>query len=91
MARLGTIKGTGVLVVDQQRFDPINYWFEVKLEDGLRSADGRLTGDRHGLEAALKASSAQLELQDGTPVQIVLTGLDLQGASAVVNGRIPGY
>ena len=91
MARLGTFKGMGVLVVGQQRIDPIRYWFEVSLEDGLRSAEGRLTGDRLGLEAAVKASSAKLELEDGTPVQIVVTGLDAQGASAVVSGRIPGY
>jgi len=91
MARLGTLKGTGVLVVDQQRFDPIGYWFEVDLEGGLRSAKGRLTGDRHGLEAALKASAATLQLEDGTLMQIALTGLGAQGLSAVVSGRIPGY
>jgi hypothetical protein len=91
MARLGTLKGTGVLVIGQQRFDPITYWFEVDLKDGLRSAEGKINGDRHALDAAVKAVSAQLQMEDGTIMHIKITGPDTHGAKAVVDGRIPGF
>jgi hypothetical protein len=89
--RLGTLKGTGVLVVGQQRFDPVTYWFDVDLEDGVRSASGKVSGDRHGLDAFAKASTAQLQMQDGTIMHIQYTERDAHGAKAVVVGRIPGY
>jgi len=89
--RLGTLKGTGVLVVGEQRFDPITYWFDVDLEDGVRSASGKVSGDRHGLDAFAKASTAELQMQDGTIMHIQYTERDAQGARAVVVGRIPGY
>jgi hypothetical protein len=91
MARLGTLKGNGVLVIDQLRIDPITYWFDVDLKDGVRSADGRITGDRHGLEAAAKAPSIQLQMQDGSTMAIRITELDPHGARAVTTGRIPGF
>ena len=89
--RLGTLKGTGVLVVGQQRFDPITYWFEVDLEGGVRSASGKVSGDRQALDAFAKASTAELQMQDGTIMSIQHTSLDPLGARAVVVGRIPGY
>lgn len=89
MRRLGTLSGTGTLVLGKDRFDAIDYTISVWEEaSGWQSGAGMLRGDPEAFRAATRWGESPLYLSSGQPVMILIRRIEAGGDRAEI--RIVG-
>jgi hypothetical protein len=90
---LGIVRGTGAMVVGQDRFDGIAYDIDVWLDEQActTSADGGVTGNLDALDMLFSHGTAVLELETGGAVEFLITDMDLDSAAIMVTGPVPGF
>lgn len=94
MQPIGTLTGTGGLLVDGEIVTSADYEITVWLErpGGLKSANGLLYGDFAQLHKVFEARSADLQLESGETVRIIITQLSTDSPATIqVSGPVPGY
>jgi hypothetical protein len=92
MRRLGTLSGTGMLVIGEDRFDRIGYTISVWQEDkGWRSAAGMLRGEPDAFRAAARWGETPLYLASGEAVTVLVRRIEAGGDRAEVRvvGPVP--
>lgn len=94
MSVLGTLEGTGTLLVLGQRFDDIPYNVVVTQSRQLKQASGTVTFPSISVGmTAFEAGSAVLQLRGGKTIDIIVTRFSPPNMEAeiVVSGAVPGY
>jgi hypothetical protein len=93
MVHLGTLRGLGVIVLDDQRFEGMRYEIHVEQrgQGGVKSGTGAMTGNWAAMNAAFRKGGAVLELQTGDTLEFVITSLAADGSVIKVSGPVPGY
>ena len=93
MTHLGTLAGTGTLVIAEERLGGCRYHIEVFRPRQLIEARGWLEATRNTLARFMQAREAILELENGGSIQILPTRTDqVRGtADSRVTGPIPGF
>lgn len=93
MHLLGRLQGRGTLEVGGKAVGEIDYKISVWQEGtGWKQADGSATGSDGGLEQAFAAGKAQLNLQQGGSVSIIVTRIGGGDAAEFrVSGPVPGF
>ncbi|HEU4550367.1 MAG TPA: hypothetical protein VFS01_11770 [Rhizomicrobium sp.] len=91
--RLGTLKGTGALMVHSRCCDGVDYDITATSAGSLKQAHGFIRiPDLELGNAALMAGNAVLLLEDGHAVDVLVTGFSptSMDAEIAIRGDVPG-
>jgi len=93
MLHLGDLRGIGTVQVNGAEVGSIGYKISVWLDEvyNVKSADGIAVGDGKALFKAFNAGSAELALEDGGRVTMIVTKINQGGAEFQISGPVPGY
>lgn len=93
MLHLGDLRGVGMVQVDGANVGSIGYKISVWFDEAqnLKSAHGVAVGDGKALFKAFNAGAAELSLEGGGRIKMIVTKINQDGAEFQVNGPVPGY
>jgi hypothetical protein len=92
MTTLGTIDGTGTLIVNGEDICDVSYTLTIIQSRGMKYADGYITGDPEVLLTTFEARITQLRLQSGDIVEAMIVKFGYaDNATIKINGPVPGY
>jgi hypothetical protein len=92
MRILGNLTGKGVVVADGADQGEVDYDIEVFRDGAMKTAAGTIDGDMPMLARAQSSRTAQLRLEDGSTVSIILTLVRADGSGTLqVSGPVPGF
>ncbi len=93
MKHLGELSGAGRIEVKGMPVGSVEYSIDVWLDEQARrkSADGSAQGDMGAIAKAFNAGTAQLFLEGGGSVHIIITKIGVHGAELQISGPVPGF
>jgi hypothetical protein len=92
MLILGNLTGKGIVVADGTDQGEADYDIEVFQDGALKSAEGTIQGDMSMLAKAQSSRAAQLRLENGSTINIILTLVRGDGSGTLqVSGPVPGF
>jgi hypothetical protein len=92
MRTLGNLTGKGTVVADGTDQGDANYDIDVFQDGAMKSAEGTIRGDMPMLAKAQSSRAAQLRLENGSTINIILTLVRGDGSGTLkVSGPVPGF
>jgi hypothetical protein len=93
MSQIGTLTGTGRVHVDGKFIGGAYYDIEVRKPRFVIEADGTIKAERATITKIRDAGGADLELEDGGKIRILVQRWNLmdERADVAVSGPIPGF
>jgi hypothetical protein len=88
---LGSLVGTGRIIVGDRDHGEVTFSIGVKRDDDLMSGKGVLSGNTAAIGAAFAFGRARLSLPGGEVVDIAVHEVNQRRGLFTVDGRIPGF
>jgi hypothetical protein len=88
----GNLTGKGVVVADGADQGEVDYDIDVFHDGAMKTAEGAIEGDMPMLAKAQSSRTAQLRLETGSTISIILTLVRADGSGTLqVSGPLPGF
>jgi hypothetical protein len=91
MSFLGSLQGTGRILVNGKHIGEAEYEITVFQEDTSQEAYGSLLGETKILQTAFESSAPELVLETGETIRFTITDWRVGTATIVIYSPVPGF